>query len=280
MTLRIPENPGTGARVAENESPVGTGYARTRDIAALALILVVLAGLLVVVLVQAWPPTPRLAADGRLVPGFDTVTLDLFGWSTRMSRESALFVIVMAAGALGAVVHALRSLYWYVGNRTLRRSWLMMYLFLPFIGALFGLMVYLVLRGGLTSPTGGSYDVNPYGVTAIAALVGLFSQETAEKLRAVFGTLLAQPQVGRDQAVPPEIHAVEPGTGAVGSLVVIRGVGLRSASAVRFGSADAPVTDVSDTQLLTTVPRGATTAHVTVTTPTGSVASQVEFIVV
>jgi hypothetical protein len=279
MTLRIREPRGRGRALAENESPVGAGYARTRDIVLLALLLVVMAAALVVVLVQAWPPTPRLTADGRLAPGFDTVTADLFGWSPRLSRESALFVIVMTAGALGAVVHALRSLYWYVGNRTLRRSWLMMYMFLPFIGALFGLMVYLVLRGGLTSPTGGSSDVNPYGVTAIAALVGLFSQETAEKLRAIFAIILAQPRAGRDQAVPPQIHSVEPASGTVGSLVVIRGVGLRSASAVRFGTADAPLTEVSDTRVLTVVPPGAASARLTITTPTGPVTSPAEFTV-
>jgi hypothetical protein len=266
--------------LAQNESPVGNRYANTRDIVLSALLLVLLAVALVTVLVQAWPPGPRLSPDGRFAFTPDTVSVRLFGWSPTVSREASLFIVVMAAGALGAVVHGLRSLYWYVGNRTLRRSWLMMYLFLPFIGALFGLMVYLVLRGGLTSPTGGSSDVNPYGVTAIAALVGLFSQETAEKLRAVFATLLAQPQAGRDQALPPQIHAVEPGTGTVGSLVVLRGVGLRSVSAVRFGSADAPVTDVSDTRLQTTVPRGASTGHITIATPTGPVTSAVEFTVV
>src|SRR5690606_24922755 len=131
--------------------------------------------------------------------------------SPTLSRETSMFVVVMAAGALGAVVHVLRSFYWYVGNRALRRSWLVMYLLLPFVGALLGLIVYLVLRGGLTSPAGGASDVNPYGVTAIAALVGLFSRETSEKLRSVFATLLSHPPSGRDQALPPRVSAVEPG---------------------------------------------------------------------
>ncbi|MCQ0009594.1 hypothetical protein LUX73_36075 [Actinomadura madurae] len=117
-----------------------------------------------------------------------------------MSRETSLFVIVMAAGALGAIAHVLRSFYWYVGNRALRRSWLPMYLLLPLVGALFGLIVYLVVRGGLTSPAGGASDVNPYGIAAIAALVGQFSRETAEKFRAVFSTLLAPAPPGSDHA--------------------------------------------------------------------------------
>ncbi|GLZ07641.1 hypothetical protein Acsp03_51070 [Actinomadura sp. NBRC 104412] len=265
--------------MGENESTVGNRYAGVRDIVLIAGFLVLLAAALVVVLVQAWPPGPRVSADGRYAFTPDTVTVRLFGWSPRLSREACLFIVVMAAGALGAVVHALRSLYWYVGNRTLRRSWLMMYGFLPLVGALLGLMVYLVLRGGLTSPTGGSSDVNPYGVTAIAALVGLFSRETAEKLSAVFATLLAHPRAGRDQALPPQVHSVEPASGRVGSLVVIRGIGLGSASTVRFGQADAPVTDVSDTRLQTTVPPGAVTGRLTVTTPSGSATSATEFTV-
>ncbi|MFF5260384.1 IPT/TIG domain-containing protein [Actinomadura viridis] len=261
------------------ESSVGTGYARTRDIVLVASLLMLLAALLVVVLVQAWPPAPQIARDGRPEATPNAMTVRLFGWEARTTRETCLFVIVIAAGAIGAVVHALRSLFWYVGNRSLRRSWLMMYVTLPFVGGLLGLLVYLVLRGGLTSPTGGSSDVNPYGVTAIAALVGLFSQETAEKLRTVFATLLAPPQAGRDQAVPPRVHAIEPASGPVGTPVTVRGAGLGSASAVRFGTVDAPVGEAGDTSVRTTVPAGAVTGPVTVVTPDGRAAGSVEFTV-
>lgn len=244
------------------ESPVGSEYARTRDIALVSVLLVLLAATLLVALIQSWP-TPTAAKTHP------------FGLS--VSRETSFFVIVLAAGAVGATVHALRSLYWYVGNRSLRRSWLMMYLFLPFVGALLGLIVYLVLRGGLTSPTGGSADINPYGITAISALVGLFSQETAEKLRTVFGTLLSPAQTGRDQALPPRIDSIDPATGAIGTTVTFRGVGLGSATTVRFGGAETPAADVTDTQLRATVPSGATTARPVVHTPTAPVTSPQEF---
>jgi hypothetical protein len=207
------------------------------------------------------------------------VTLHLFGWRPRVSREASLFVIVLCAGALGAVVHALRSLYWYVGNRSLRRSWLMMYLLLPLTGALLGLIVYLVLRGGLTSPAGGFTEINPYGMTAIAALVGLFSRETAEKLRAVFETLLSPAKAGRDQALPPQVHSIEPVGGPVGGIVIVRGVGLGSASTVRFGDAEAPAADVGDNRLQTTVPAGAVTGRLVINTPAGTATSPIDFTV-
>ncbi|MDL4777559.1 IPT/TIG domain-containing protein [Actinomadura xylanilytica] len=262
-----------------NESPIGTEYARTRDIIAVAVLLIALAAVLIVILVQVWPPAPSLAPDGRPELPPSATTARLPGWSPRLSRETGLFVIVLAAGMLGATVHALRSLYWYVGNRSLRRSWLMMYLFLPFIGGLLGLIVYLVLRGGLTSPAGGTSDINPYGITAIAALVGLFSQETAEKLRSVFGTLLAPAQTGRDQALPPRVDGIDPVSGEAGTTVTLRGTGLGSASRVRFGDAESPATDVTDTQVRTTVPSGAASGRPVVVTPTGNAPSPEDFTV-
>ena len=261
------------------ESPVGSEYARTRDIVVAAVLLLALTAVLLIVLVQAWPPAPAVSPDGRTEIPPRTTTVELPGWSPALSRETSLFVIVMAAGALGAVVHVLRSLYWYVGNRALRRSWLLMYLLLPLVGALLALIVYLVLRGGLTSPAGGASDINPYGITAIAALVGLFSRETSEKLRAVFATLLAQAPPGRDQASPPRITAIEPAAGPVGTAVAVHGTGLASASAVRFGAAESRITVATDTLVRTAVPPGATTGPPVVTTPAGTATSPDPFTV-
>ena len=69
------------------------------------------------------------------------------------------------------MVHTLRSLYWYVGNRNLRYSWLLMYITLPITGAALALIAYVVLRGGLTTTFASSQDTSPFGM---AALVGLF----------------------------------------------------------------------------------------------------------
>ncbi|TDD88482.1 hypothetical protein E1293_06245 [Actinomadura darangshiensis] len=259
---------------AGSESP-GLSYARTRDIVAVFAVLLALTVVLVVVLVQAWPAGP----DGRGGTAPDAKTVHFPGWSPRMSRETSLFVIVMAAGALGGVAHVLRSFYWYVGNRSLRRSWLLMYLLLPFVGALFGLIVYLVVRGGLTSPAGGASDVNPYGIAAIAALVGQFSRETAEKFRSVFSTLLAPAPRGRDHALTPRITAIDPVRGPVGTTVAVTGSGLASATSVRFGTVRSPVSDAADTLVRTIVPAGATSGSPIVNTPAGAVASPETFTV-
>src|SRR4051794_22223466 len=103
-------------------------------------------------LIQVWPPTPSAAAAvattsttaatdqttpgaaGQAAVAAVEPAVRLFGASLTLSREGRLFVIVLLAGGLGAMVHTLRSLYWYVGNRNLRYSWLLMYATLPITG--------------------------------------------------------------------------------------------------------------------------------------------------
>jgi hypothetical protein len=93
-------------------------------------------------------------------------------------------MVVALAGALGASLHSLRSASRYIGERYLFRSWLPFYVLLPFVGAILSTIVYLVLRAGLI--TGGSASQDPFGFAAVAALVGLFSSQAAEKLKEVF----------------------------------------------------------------------------------------------
>jgi hypothetical protein len=114
--------------------------------------------------------------------------------------EADLLLVVILSGALGGMVHALRSLSWYIGNRDLVRSWLAMYVLLPFVGAVLGLVFYLVVRGGFFSPQAGAEETSPYGFAALAALVGLFSEQAVLKLKQVAETLLSKTQKGEDHA--------------------------------------------------------------------------------
>ncbi|MEU6260579.1 hypothetical protein [Streptomyces sp. NPDC047043] len=163
--------------------------AAPRDVVVLIAVLLVLTVMLGTVLVQAWPP-PAGAKGGAL----HADRIRILFWVPGLLRDTRLFLVVASAGGLGALIHVLRSVYEYVGDRKLRRSWITMYLLEPFVGAILALVVYCVLRGGLTTSMASSSDINPYGVTAVAALVGMFSRQTVDKLRAVFNTLLTPPQ--------------------------------------------------------------------------------------
>lgn len=148
---------------------------------------------------QFWPPaTP---AGGTALTS-SSVTF-LF-WTFSISDEVRLLLIVALAGALGSLVHALRSLYWYIGHRALVRSWLAKYILLPFVGTTLGLLFYFVIRGGFFSPEATVQQTSPFGFAALAGLVGLFSEQAVLKLKEVAETLLAKPQPGQDSVPQKE----------------------------------------------------------------------------
>jgi hypothetical protein len=198
-----------------------------------------------------------------------------------VSQEYRLLVIVAVAGALGAMVHALRSLYWYTGNRRLVRSWLLMYLLLPFVGALLALIVYFVFRAGFVTGLGSTQEVSPYGSAAIAALVGLYTEQAAAKLREVFSTLLSPAEKGTDHVPPnlPDITGFAPPSGPVGARVTITGSGFTGTRSVEFTGAAASPTAVSGTEITVTVPAGAQTGPLQVITPAGTATTTTPFTV-
>jgi len=79
--------------------------------------------------------------------------------------------------------------------------------------------------------------------------------------------------------VTPTITSFSPPSGSVGTPVTITGTGLIQATKVTFNGRSASFTATSDTQISTTVPTGATTGKIIVTTPGGSATSATSFTV-
>lgn len=78
------------------------------------------------------------------------------------------------------------------------------------------------------------------------------------------------------------IIGFDPGSGPVGTTVTISGTGFSSTASedsVTFNGTAATVTSASSTQIVTTVPTGATTGPIVVTTPNGSATSSSSFTV-
>ncbi len=81
---------------------------------------------------------------------------------------------------------------------------------------------------------------------------------------------------------PPSITDFEPIFGPVGTAVTINGANFTDATAVAFNDTDQPIFTVNPdgTQISATVPAGATTGKLSVTTPDGTAASTIDFNVI
>jgi hypothetical protein len=152
---------------------------------------------------KAQPPQPAPTATPAPTPG----RARAFGFDFEIWDEVRLLWIVILAGALGSLVHALRSVYWYVGNRNLVWSWLGKYLLIPFSGSALAVIFYFVIRGGFFSPQSGFSQTSPFGFAAMAALVGLFSEPAVIKLKQVAETVFTAPSAGANPTPQPAENA-------------------------------------------------------------------------
>jgi hypothetical protein len=122
----------------------------------------------------------------------------LFGHEFQIYNEKRLFLMVLLAGALGACVHAIRSIVWYVGNRAFVSSWMLYYYLRPFTGAGLAAIFYFVIRGGFFAPTANFNETSPFGFIALASLIGLFSESAVLKLKEISDTVFSRPKPGSD----------------------------------------------------------------------------------
>ena len=133
------------------------------------------------------PPTPAVIKRGTELPF--SVPIKFLRWSVCTTFDERLILLVMIAGILGAFVHGATSLADFAGNDNFNRNWTWFYLLRPVIGMTLALVFYFVIRGGFLTTSGGAKDINPYGIAALAGLVGMFSKQATDKLSEVFTTL-------------------------------------------------------------------------------------------
>ena len=249
---------GDAAQIAGAEGPVlKSPGARLRpgDRNRLGIYFVCLAALTFYVLIATWPVVipwdPNNFAEARM-----------FGFIRfKASADSRLFLTVVAAGALGSLVHCITSFADYVGDRTLKQSWVWYLILRTPIGIALAVLFYLVLRGGLIAPTvseGGpnahtATVLNPYGLAAVAAMAGMFSKQATDKLAEVFDVLFhtTKPVIRADPLTPtkPVISSTEPPGLKVGSPTNFAVVGRNFNKACTASIAQRKATWESDTRL-------------------------------
>lgn len=86
-------------------------------------------------------------------------------------------------------------------------------------------------------------------------------------------------QVSYSGGTPPVLTAFSPISGTTGTRVTLTGTSFTGASAVRFNGAGASYVVVSDTLITATVPTGATSGTIAVTTPGGTATGSASFTV-
>lgn len=226
-------------------------------------------------------PPPR-----RQLPDPETISFVGGRFKPQIYLETRLLLLVMLCGALGSLMHALRSLYWYTGNRKMVWSWVAFYLLLPFTGAMLAVIFYLVVRGGFFSPQASTETTSPFGFAALSALVGLFSPQATLKLKEVAETIFTKPAAGADHkpqgshdaqsASPaPTISSVSPSTGkSTGTeKVTIAGTGFVNGAQVRFGGIGGTVVSTSSTAIEVITPAsssGPGAVDILITNPDGT----------
>ena len=167
---------------------VGFKRLGTLTTAILGLYLLIWLMFLGCVLVVVWPPSPADAAAKPLV---------VLGYS--IFYEGRLIVLVLVAGALGSAARAVMSFSQDTANEELRRGLGWTYTVRVPLGAVIALIFYVAIRGGLlniavTSSDPGITDaaqLNPFGISALAALVGMFAQRAMEKLTSIAENVFA-----------------------------------------------------------------------------------------
>jgi hypothetical protein len=80
-------------------------------------------------------------------------------------------------------------------------------------------------------------------------------------------------------SVAPTVNAFAPASGRAGAIVTISGLNFTGTTAVRFNGSAASFTVTSSTSIQATVPAGATSGPISVTSPAGTGSSPTPFIV-
>src|ERR1044071_4934290 len=195
---------------------------------------------------------------------YDPQCVRIFGCYIILWQEKRLLLLVLLAGALGALLHSIRYLSWFVGSRLFRSSWTAYYYLSPLAGATVAFVAYIAIRGGFFSSTSTTDAANPFMFVALAAIAGLFSREVLEKLKKIAESAFEPAPKTADStgaSAKPVIASLDPNSVKVGFTgpVKVNGSGFTKDSKVQSGGTAMATTFVNDKQLTFVLPAASTT---------------------
>lgn len=115
--------------------------------------------------------------------------MTLLLWPVLITPDTRLMWLVLFAGALGALVHSMRSYAYHLARRSFGAEWLAFYLLRPFAAAALAALLYAALRSGLLTASATIEDTNTFGFVVIAGLTGLFFEQAMMRFKRVGETI-------------------------------------------------------------------------------------------
>lgn len=208
------------------------------------------------------------------------------GEGERIHLNTILLLLVALMGFLGNMVHVATSLTTYVGMGTFQRNWVLWYFVKPFTAAGLAIILYFIIRAGFLSYGSGASSVSLYGILALAALAGLFTDSATLKLKEVFEVIFKpkDDRTGKLQGDGLTVSAISPDPipATVESTLSVTGKNLNMAGLkiTIDGVAVTPVTNTSDKLEIKYTPKtGATKTVLVFADKSGNVLSKKEITV-
>jgi hypothetical protein len=149
---------------------------------------------------------------------------------SRIHLNIILLFLVALMGFLGNMIHIASSFTAFVGNGTFKRSWILWYCVKPFTAAGLAIIVYLIIRAGFFSYGTGAAGINLYGILALSAFAGLFTDSATLKFKELFEVIFKPKDERDDKLVGPRISVTSispltiPQTGE--STIILKGTNL------------------------------------------------------
>jgi hypothetical protein len=184
------------------------------------------------------------------------------------SSDLGMFIFALAFGGLGATAHCL---YVFTGAIKAGKkpdfgwSRLGWYGPQPPMGAIFGALLYVAIRGGLLAASSGASAVNMFGVAAIAAVGGLSASRAYQRLTG--GRPSSSPSPPASDSSAPKISDISPAiidSSAMPSTLTVTGANLTKASFLVNGSPSQPDRVTPTTATFTLTSRDVVAGHVVV----------------
>lgn len=151
----------------------------------------------------------------------------------KIHLNTILLLLVALMGFLGNMVHIASSFTSFVGNGTFKRTWILWYFVKPFTAAGLAVIVYFIIRAGFLSYGSGAGSISLYGIMALAALAGLFTDSATLKLKEVFEVIFKTNDDRKDKLLAGKLtvdsYAPATFTPGVENTLVLTGKNLNTA---------------------------------------------------